>query len=279
MRKGRGERGQKDHSWLLPALDPHSYKETSPASSLHVIVSTDTQTALKPAASVVWPRWLTRTCCKGLSVWNQSSPSPYKGGGSGGSHFTKAAPWCFPALKHHVPITAFQELGYHRVAHITPWLLGTDGPASQASPKPHSTCQPSLTAKGGSVSTNHLGVKNSHGRPCATVAMSSDNWNWKRNKESLFCLSRVSSGWAWPLRQRRVDYKLKFCMQSKSVFFKSGSQGFLRSMLKVMKQSMLIHDAQPSTDVPFLKGPAYLLENICEWIRRLQWTKWTPSLY
>lgn len=49
MRKGRGERGQKDHSWLLPALDPHSYKETSPASSLHVIVSPDTQTV--PEAS------------------------------------------------------------------------------------------------------------------------------------------------------------------------------------------------------------------------------------
>lgn len=53
VRKGRGERGQKDHSWLLPALDPHSCKETGPASSLHLIVSTDTQTALKPVALVV----------------------------------------------------------------------------------------------------------------------------------------------------------------------------------------------------------------------------------
>lgn len=46
------------------------------------------------------------------------SPLPRKGGGSGGSHLPKAASRPSPASWHHVPVPAFKQPGWHRVALV-----------------------------------------------------------------------------------------------------------------------------------------------------------------
>lgn len=54
----------------------------------------------------------------------------------GGSHLPKAASQLSPASWHHVHVPAFKQPGWHWLAHVTPWLVGTDGPATRGSPKP-----------------------------------------------------------------------------------------------------------------------------------------------
>lgn len=138
--RGRGG-GKEDkriiHGYSQPWTHTPTRRLVLP-SSLHVIVSTDTQTALKPAASVVWPRWLTEMWCQGLSIWNQSSASPYKQGGSGGSHLPKASSQYFPACSTTCmsqPLKNEAFTGWPISPHA---YWGRDGPAPQCLPAiPH----------------------------------------------------------------------------------------------------------------------------------------------
>lgn len=131
--RGGGKGGQKDHSWLLPALGPHSYKKTGPASSLYVIVSTD---------RLPWsqqPQWFGRddwhSC--GVKVYlSETNPlhRHTKGVALEAATFPKLLPDV--SLLCNTTLQAFKEWDCHRVSPYGYWapMVQPHRPAPQCLP-------------------------------------------------------------------------------------------------------------------------------------------------